>query len=184
MVATLGPVFLLMGTPASGKSTVAGALMKRFPKGLHLPVDALRQMVVSGLADMSGDPSPALLEQLRLARESASKSADLYAHAGFAVAVDDFWFGEHPDRDYRLGPGVHRVVLTPDVDTTLKRLYARSADEGAFKEVLAGVIRTVHPEIHAHPKVGWHALDSSTLSVEETVDRMLAVTGQGGSAGG
>ena len=169
-----------MGTPASGKSTVAGALMRRFPKGLHLPVDTLRQMVVSGLADMSGDPAPALLEQLRLARESASRAADLYARAGFAVAIDDFWFGEHPDRDYRLEPKTHRIVLTPDVNTTLTRLYARNAAEGAFKEVLAGVIRMLHPEIQAHPKAGWHALDSSNLSVEETVDRILAVTGQVG----
>ena len=173
-----------MGTPASGKSTVAHALMRRFSRGLHLPVDTLRQLVVSGLADMSGEPSPALLEQLRLARESASATAGLYAGAGFAVAIDDFWFGEHPDRDYRLEPKTHRIVLTPDVSTTLKRLYARNAAEGAFKEVLAGVIQTLHPEIEAHPKAGWHALDSSRWSVEQTVDRILAVTGQSVSAEG
>ncbi len=180
---TGGPVYLIMGTPASGKSTVARALVQGFPKGLHLPVDDLRRMVVSGLADMSGDLSPALLEQLRLARESASKAAALYAAARFAVAIDDFWSGEHPDRDYQLSPGAHRIVLTPDIRTTLRRLYARDASEGAFKEVLAGVIRTLHPEIEAHPKVGWHVLDSSGWSVQETVDQILAVTGQDGSVG-
>ena len=45
------PIFLLSGTPGAGKSSVATALMQHFEFGLHIPVDDLREWVVSGLAD-------------------------------------------------------------------------------------------------------------------------------------
>jgi tRNA uridine 5-carbamoylmethylation protein Kti12 len=69
------PIFLIMGTPASGKSTVAKALMQRFERGLHIPVDDLRHLVVAGLSDMAFEIPPETLRQLRLARESASVMA-------------------------------------------------------------------------------------------------------------
>ena len=61
------PIFLVMGTPASGKSTVSRALMQRFECGSHIPVDDLRHMVVSGLTDTGFDLASELLEQIRLA---------------------------------------------------------------------------------------------------------------------
>jgi tRNA uridine 5-carbamoylmethylation protein Kti12 len=42
-------IFLLSGMPAVGKSSVSKALMQRFDKGVHIPVDDLRAMVVSGM---------------------------------------------------------------------------------------------------------------------------------------
>ena len=43
------PVFVIVGPPAVGKSTTSKALAARFPKSLHIPVDDVRTMVVSGL---------------------------------------------------------------------------------------------------------------------------------------
>ena len=43
---------LILGMPAAGKSTVARALMARFARGLHLPVDDLRNIVVSGRTEL------------------------------------------------------------------------------------------------------------------------------------
>ena len=62
-----------MGTPASGKSTVARALAQRFERGVHIPLDDLRQMVVAGRVDMGFEISADLKLQLRLARESAAE---------------------------------------------------------------------------------------------------------------
>ena len=44
------PLFLITGTPGVGKTETARALMRRFPFGLHIPVDDLREWVVSGIS--------------------------------------------------------------------------------------------------------------------------------------
>jgi adenylylsulfate kinase-like enzyme len=169
------PIFLIMGTPASGKSTVAKALMQRFERGLHIPVDDLRHLVVAGLSDMAFDIPPETFRQLRLARESASVMARMYSDDGFAVAIDDFWLGENPDEDYnrKISRRITRVLLLPKLETTLQRLYARNPDEGSFKQILERAIRSLQAGIQGHPKMGWLVIDSSDLSVEQTVDLIL-----------
>lgn len=174
------PLFLIMGLPAAGKSTVCRALMGRFPRGLHLPVDDLRHMVVSGLVDMGFEMSEELARQLRLAREAAACTALAYAEEGFAVAIDDFWHSDTPDAAYAplLGAACQRVLLLPSVETNLARLHARSPEEGSFKVALAQAIGMVHGDIDRHPKMGWHVVDSSDLGVEATVDLILELTGR------
>jgi adenylylsulfate kinase-like enzyme len=169
------PIFLIMGTPASGKSTIAKALMQRFERGLHIPVDDLRHLVVAGLSDMAFEIPPETFRQLRLAREAASVMARMYSDEGFAVAIDDFWLGENPDEDYnrKISRRVTRVLLLPKLETTLKRLYARNPDEGSFKLILESAVRSLQTGIETHPKTGWLVIDSSDLSVEQTVDLIL-----------
>jgi len=45
----MSPMFLVIGSPAVGKSTTSRALAARFHKSVHIPVDNVRDMVVSGL---------------------------------------------------------------------------------------------------------------------------------------
>ena len=172
------PIYLIMGSPAAGKSTVSRALMRRFPSGLHVPVDNVRFMVVSGLADMGPGPSEALTLQLRLAHIAAARMAQTYAQAGFAVALDDFWFGDAPDADYTriLGSGLHRVILRPSRLAALERLAGRAPESFSFKQLLAQAIAMVDEALELHPKTGWHVVDSSHLTVEQTVDALLKVT--------
>ena len=173
------PIYLIMGTPAAGKSTVARALMGRFTHGLHIPVDDVRHMVVSGLADMGPERySDEVTRQLLLAHEAAARIAQTYGQAGFAVALDDFWFGDAPGADYVriLGPELHRVILRPSRTTALERLAARGAGSESFRGMLAMGIAEVDDALERHPKVGWRTIDSSDLSVEETVDRILHET--------
>jgi chloramphenicol 3-O-phosphotransferase len=175
------PIFLILGSPAAGKSTVAKALMNRFERGLYVPVDDFRQMVVSGLADMGFDITPDLLEQIRLAREAASSMARLYNDMGFAVAIDDFWHTQLPHADYMqtLGLNIFRILLLPSLQETLDRLHKRDKDSEGMKQMLEQGIRHVHHAIETQPetKTGWHVVDSSNLSIEETVDRILEMTG-------
>jgi adenylate kinase family enzyme len=173
------PIFLIMGTPASGKSTVAKALTQRFEKGVHIPVDDLRHMVVSGLSEMGFEVPPATLEQLRLAREAASSMARMYSDEEFAVAIDDFWFGNTPDEVYtqKIGRRVTRILLLPNLETTVQRLFSRNPNEGSFKHVLEQAIGQLYTEIQMHPKTNWMVIDSSHLSVEETVDKIFEMIG-------
>ncbi len=170
------PIFLIMGTPASGKSTVAKALMQRFAQGVHIPVDNLRQMVVSGLSDMALEVPPATLEQLRLARETASSMARIYSDNEFTVAIDDFWYSEKPDQVYsqKIGQRITRILLLPNLETTVQRLYSRNPEEGSFKKILEQAIGYLYTQIEVHPKTNWLVIDSSDLSIEETVDKILA----------
>jgi chloramphenicol 3-O-phosphotransferase len=175
----MNPIFLILGSPAAGKSTISKALMQRFEKGLHIPVDDFRQMVVSGFSDMSFDLSPALLEQVRLAREAASSMARLYNDAGFAVAIDDFWHTQLPLWDYQqtLGVGIQRVLLQPSLEATLDRLHKRNKPS-EDKHLLEQAIRYVQSAIETQPEttLGWHVLDSSQLSSAQTADRILEMT--------
>lgn len=177
----MGPIFLVMGTPACGKSSVCRALAGRFALGLHVPVDDLRHMVVSGLADMGPELTPAHVTQLRLAREGAARLALSYAREGFAVALDDFWNGAAPAAPYAglLGEhGFHRVLLRPSHEVTLARLHARRPGEGEDKAMLEVGVHAVLADIETHGAAGWHVIDSSEMDVAQTVDAVLAATGQ------
>ncbi|GAA0508783.1 AAA family ATPase [Deinococcus depolymerans] len=171
--------FLIMGPPAAGKSTVAQALMRRFTRGVHIPVDDVRHMVVSGLVDMSFEFSDELLAQLALAHEAAALMARTYTRGGFTAALDDFWFGAHPEADYArvLGPDLHLVLLRPQRAAALARLSARGTDGDSFRPLLEQAIAFVDDELERHPKTGWHVIDSTRLTVEETVDAILHATG-------
>ena len=186
----MGPIFLIMGTPACGKSTVSRALARRFKLGLHIPVDDLRHMVVGGLSDMDfSDDSAAQTTglQIRLARQAASQMATAYAQSGFAAIIDDFWFNDIPgtpvnlgfdvpETHYRLGTKAHKVLLLPSLEATLKRLHSRNSESEGYTKVLASVIQQNHPIIEQHPKPGWLVIDSTHLSVEQTVDCLLEKT--------
>ncbi|MBE2233692.1 MAG: hypothetical protein IAE85_09370 [Anaerolinea sp.] len=65
------PIFLVVGSPAVGKSTTAAALARRFAKSIHIPVDALRDMVAAGQALPGPQWGDELIEQLAASRASA-----------------------------------------------------------------------------------------------------------------
>jgi chloramphenicol 3-O-phosphotransferase len=122
------PIFILSGAPGSGKSTVSQALLRRFDFGLHVPVDALREWVVSGLSNPVPGWSNETDRQFRLARRTAAAAARIYAEDGFAVAIDDVIFPSQVKSHYReslVEFRLHKVMLRPDVETTRRRNNAR-----------------------------------------------------------
>jgi len=173
------PIFLVVGAPAVGKSSTGRALAARFPKSIYIPVDDVRRMVVSGVVHPSENWSPELVEQLRLARQSVSQMAVNYADAGFAVVIDDFWDPYSQLQEYqRLWQDrqVQRVLLYPERKTALERNFQRSGT-GESNEYIAGGVHLVYSHLETVvanlEKDGWHVLDSTVLSVDATVDRIL-----------
>ncbi|MFE3957021.1 AAA family ATPase [Nocardia sp. NPDC059091] len=164
-------VYLITGIQAAGKSTVAQVLAERLPRSAHVRGDVFRRFLVSGRADMTPDPSPEALEQLRLRHRLAAEVADSYAAAGFTAVVQDVVLGDL--LPYLIGrirtDPLYVVVLAPSPDAVARREAARPKDAyGAFTvNDLDSALRTETPPLGL-----W--LDSSDLTVGETVDAILA----------
>jgi len=79
-------LFVISGVMAAGKSTVARLLAGRFDRGVCVPGDAIRAMVVSGRLEMSPDAGADALGQLVLRYKGALAVAAVYLDAGFDVA--------------------------------------------------------------------------------------------------
>ncbi len=167
-----GSVTLITGAMAAGKSTVAQALAERLSRSVHVRGDLFRRIVVSGRAEMTADPSPEAIAQLRLRYDLGVRTSLRYAEAGFDVVYQDIIMGDDLQRVADgLGPALRQVVvLCPSAEVLAAREAARPKsgygdgwDPEAFDR-----------ELREHtPRIGlW--LDSSTLTVAQTVDRILA----------
>jgi chloramphenicol 3-O-phosphotransferase len=173
------PIFLITGTPGSGKSSVARALLQRFEFGLHLPVDDLREFVISGIAH----PVPTWTEetgrQFRLARESTAITAKLYATNGFAVVIDDVISSEDVSSLFAPAFGefdFHKILLQPRLGVALERSRTRT-NKNFDPRFLEEPIRQIHAWISKQELPhDWLKLDSSDLSLEQTVDAILELS--------
>ncbi len=177
----MNPIFLIVGPPAVGKSTTSRALAARFPKSIHIGVDNLRDMVVSGLVLPSATWSDELTQQINLARGSAVHMALAYREAGFAVVIDDFWDSNHPS-DYQAllsQVNVHKIVLYPAQDEAHRRNLQRSGDSparGYIDEGIRIVYQQLAPVISQLPESGWHIVDTTTMDVEATINSIQRIT--------
>jgi predicted kinase len=165
-------LFLITGIMAAGKSTVAQRLAERLPKSVHLRGDLFRRMIVSGRAEMELELSPEALKQLRLRHQIAATVAGLYLAAGFSVVYQDIIIGSDLAEVVRMlqGHPLHVIVLCP----TPKVIAAREAGRGKTGYSPSLSVEAFDQVFRAEtPQLGlW--LDTSDLTVDETVDRILA----------
>lgn len=163
------PVVLVAGISASGKSTVAELLARRFDRGVHVKGDVFRRMVVSGRHEMSSEPSDEAWAQLRLRYRLGASTADAYHDAGFSVVVQDVVIGPvlaEYVASIRSRPLVV-VVLAPRVEVVAEREAGRSKSAyGADRYGIEALDRSLREET---PRLGWW-LDTSDQTPEETVE--------------
>ena len=177
------PIFLITGAPAVGKTTTGRALASRFAKSLHIPVDDVRRMVVSGVRHPGSAWDAGLIEQLSAARESVSVMAMRYQPVGFTVVIDDFYdpHSKMAEYDALLAHSqTHRILLYPHKAAALERNLKRSGAT-EFSHYIADGIHAVYgyleTAIDELRDQGWIVIDSTTQSVEQTVDNILERTG-------
>ena len=171
------PVFVITGQLSAGKSTVAKALLDRFPFGYHIDVDGVREMVSSGLASPL-EWTDETERQFELAVRASAALARVYADAGFTVAIEggidpelvEAALAEHGLRDRMVG-----VVLHPRLEVALDR--NRSRQTKAFDtSILEGVMRQIDADLTRDAaRPGWHEIDNSDESAESTVERVLSI---------
>jgi predicted kinase len=175
------PIFLLTGIPGSGKTSVATALMQHYQLGLHIPVDDLREWVVSGIAHPIPVWTAETSRQFSLARQTAVRMARLYVDAGFAVVIDDVMFSEEAQAHY-LAPLVEypvvKVLLQPTLEAALGRNMQRT-NKDFDTSILVDTIRNLHHAIAEQNfgASGWLVVNNTELSLAQTVDCILKHTG-------
>jgi adenylylsulfate kinase-like enzyme len=170
------PIFVITGQLSAGKSTLAKALLARFPLGYHIDVDSIREMVTSGLAsplEWTDETS----RQFDLALTAAAALANVYQPAGFAVAIEG-GIDTEAITDRLAAAGLSDplvgILLHPPLEVALAR--NRERDTKAFDtSILEGAMREIDGDLAAQAiPDGWHRIDNSGESVEETVERVLS----------
>jgi predicted kinase len=168
-------VILLTGVMAAGKSTIAQRLAERLPMSVHLRGDVFRRMIVTGRAEMEKGFSERALEQLRLRYYLAAAASDLYCAAGFTVIYQDVIIGpilrevvENFQRQ-NAGQPLYVVVLCPAPEVIAAREAAREKQGYTTwtPDDLDHELRSNTPHLGLR-------LDTSALSIEETIETILA----------
>jgi cytidylate kinase len=162
---------LITGISASGKSTVADLLSRRFDRGVHVKGDVFRRMVVAGREEMTEQPTAEALRQLRLRYSLGAMTTDAYFAQGFSVVVQDVVIGQML-REYvemiRSRP-LCVVVLTPDTAVVAAREAARN--KTAYRVGFDDIDTLDHALRRETPLIGlW--LDTSEQTPEETVSEI------------
>ena len=177
----MNPIFIIVGPPAVGKSTTSRALATHFPKSIHIPVDDIRNMVVSGLMLPSAVWSDELAQQITLARNTVCVMALAYQKAGFTVTIDDFWDANHTS-DYQSllhqeQAPIHKIVLYPAQEEAHQRNLKRSGDSPARPYIDEGiriVYQQLAPVLPQLVQDGWFVVDTTTLSVDGVINHILS----------
>jgi predicted kinase len=174
-------ILLVVGSPASGKSTVSRAITERSAKGVHIPVDDLRTMVQGGVTHPGPNWTPELIHQLKLARQTATDMALRYREADFLVAIDDFWDSFSQLQEYTTlinSPNVLPIILKPALSVVLARNHARKPPS-EFRDHMDDGIRMVYADLDKQETTlrsqGWLIFDTSNDTMEASVARILTL---------
>jgi predicted kinase len=165
-------LFVISGVSAAGKSTVARLLAERFERGVCVPGDCIRAMLVSGRVDMRPDAGQEALRQLALRYAGALSVADVFLEGGFDVVVEDVIIGPIL-RDFLAMvpvPEFHLVFLDPDVAAIERRDRERGrAAYGPGRWSAGGLQALLRQETD---RMGlW--IDTTWQSAEQTVAAIL-----------
>lgn len=168
---------LVVGAQAAGKSTIARALAARLERGAFVEGDVLWKMVVAGGVDMSADPEPEAQRQLALRYAHGALLCESFVSNGFVAVHAENMYGPMVEEHLRsLACARSLVVLRPLPEVIEQRELERGTDAysswvGPGRTRLDAIKQFDH-WLAETPRIGlW--IDSSTLTVDETVDHIL-----------
>ena len=172
----MSAVWLVTGAQASGKSTVADLLARRFPLGVHVRGGQFYRWAVRGWTHV-GDPDEREARRLLDLRYRLSAlTASEYAAAGFTTIVQDNIYGLDVERWLASvrAETKHLVVLRPSVEVVVARDAERQNSTGkvAYRGALTPAINDRHVASTRADLGLW--LDTSHQSPDQTVAEILA----------
>jgi cytidylate kinase len=168
-------VWLVTGAQASGKSTVADLLARRFSRGVHVRGGEFYRWAVQGWVHFDDQDEHEARRLLDLRYDLSSTVADKYATAGFTTIVQDNIYGIDVERwlDRIQTTPKHLVVLRPSLAVIEARDAERQQKLG--KIVYRGDFTPAVNDMHVastDQRLGlW--LDTSKQSADETVSEIL-----------
>jgi hypothetical protein len=168
-------VWLVIGAQASGKTTVAELLARRFERSVHVQGGQFYRWAVQGWVHHDDPREHEARRDLDLRYRLSAMAADEYCAAGFTTVVQDniygldvvTWLGAIRSRPRRL------VVLRPSIAVVAERDRARRASTGEVAYRSDGdTVASLDAQLAATPRIGlW--LDTSTQTPGESVDEIL-----------
>lgn len=173
---TGGAVWLVIGVPGAGKSTVAQGLAEAHTRSVHVRGGQVFRWAVNGWVQPTEGDEAEARRLLELRYRLSARIADEYCAAGFTTFVQDNVYGDDVAEWLRSvrGRPRHLVVLRPRPDVVAARDAARQAATGKV------AYRPGGPTIEGLDRaIGWVApiglwLDTSGLTPEQTIAEVLA----------
>lgn len=157
-------MLVLFGGPAgAGKSTLARAWCGTRERAVHIELDLVSELIVSGRADPQ-QPGALQTEQYSLSVAASIRLAQVFLAADYDVAIDDVLtptaFGRYW-APLLVGVEWRVIIVLPSLSTTLTRSAQRS------KRVLEMHSRDQHAA-----SAGWgsqYRIDTTDLGIEESL---------------
>lgn len=166
---TPGPILIVSGPPAAGKTTLCRFLASQVPFGIHIPVDDLREWVLGGISHPIPDWNEETARQFLLAEGGAADLAKRYSAAGFTVVLDHCRLPENieawVDREFQEAAPI-KVAVLPEVETILCRNSLRT-DKPFDPAILEPAILGIHAAYRAADLSDWTVIQNRRTPAEE-----------------
>ncbi len=166
------PITIVTGPPGAGKSTVAAALARSSPLGVHLVADQCFRWVVSGFVPPW---SPDAEGQNATVIDAVGAAAGRFAEGGYEVVVDGIvgpWFLDRLCRAAGSSAGILRyVVLRPSREVAVRRAVSRT---GGHDLTIRAPVEVMYDAFADLGPYETHVVDSSALGSAVTADVVRA----------
>ena len=162
-----GRITIVTGSPGAGKTTLARALAKAGPRGVHVPADLFFAFPAHPIAPTL----PEAHEQNGTIIAAVTRTAAAFASGGYEVYLDGIigpWFLPRVADELRpTGLAVDYVILRLGLMEAIQRATTRSGPG------VEAIVRHMHPPFEQLGRYEAHVIDTTGLAEVEVVGQFV-----------